>query len=110
MAAAELPETITESNEFTPVWIKRFAIANIAFWIPAGIPSIRIAFAAFLFILTCERRSLHTSFLRKRLVIISVAEIYCEIILAIATPCSARRNPITNIRLRHTFTIPAIKR
>ena len=31
-------------NELTPVWINRLAIANIAFWIPAGIPSISITF------------------------------------------------------------------
>ena len=44
--AAVLPETMTVSKELTPVCTNRLAIAKIAFWIPAGIPSIRIEMAA----------------------------------------------------------------
>ena len=39
LAAAELPLTISESNELTPAWMNRLAMAKMAFCKPAGTPS-----------------------------------------------------------------------
>ena len=38
------------------------------------------------------------------------ADIHCEITVAIATPITLNLKPITNIRFKITFTIPAAKR
>ena len=112
MAAAALPDTITALNELTPVCIKRLAIANIAFCIPAGIPSINITFDTPLYNLNSFTLNLQTSssFLLNRLKTTKKADIYCAVILANATPSSAIPIPITNIRLRHTLTTPANER
>jgi len=46
LIAADFPDTMIASKEFTPTYTKIFAIAKIAFWNPVGSPIINTAFAA----------------------------------------------------------------
>ena len=109
-AAAAFPETITASKEFTPTCTKIFAIAKMPFWIPAGMPSIRIARAASLWILSFERKIRQPSVRFRRWRTIRKAEIYWAITLARATPSAAIWQPITKKRFRSTFNTPATER
>ena len=90
--------------------MNRFATENIAFWQPEGTPSARIFFAFSGDIFNSETRTNTLPLLRTREMKISTAEIYCDVMLAIATPATSRLQTITKNRLRSTLITPAIPR
>ena len=110
LAAAELPDTITESKLLTPICTKRFATAKMAFCRPEGMPIISTRLAAALSMHSFFRCTLQASFWLIRCRMISRADSHWAMALAMATPRAAMWHWITKNRFRATFTTPAMLR
>ena len=98
---------MVELKELTPTWMKRFAMAKMQFWSPAGIPKRMISNA----LVRSRRRAdffraKGASFLVSAMRM-STAERYWEMMLAKATPATSMRTTSTKKRLSTMLSTPA---